>query len=348
MSTQTLPTSDTAAAVAGHKPVTHHRRIPQEAGIFLVLIAIALLFELLGWIFVGQSFLYNGRRLAIMVLQVSIIGIIAVGVTQVIITAGIDLSGGAVAALAAMVAASLAQTSDAFDPFFPGLVDLPLVIPLMAGILVGVLVGLFNGSVTAITGVPPFIPTLGMLVAARGMAVAYSEGQPIFGLSESFTAIGQGIAPVFIFLFVAVLFHILLRYTVYGRRTYAIGSNAEAARIAGINIVGHKMLVYSIAGGLSGLAGVVMASRATMGQPGMGLMYELDAISAAVIGGTSLFGGRGRITGTVIGVCILGVITSGFTFLRIDFYYQEIAKGMIIVGAVIADQVGQRRRAAAA
>jgi len=275
------------------------------------------------------------------------VSIIAIGVTQVIITAGIDLSGGAVAALAAMVAASLAQSSNAIGPYFPGLTDLPFVVPLIAGILVGVVAGIINGSITAYMGVPPFIPTLGMLVAGRGVAVLYSEGQPIFGLTESFVSIGHGAWPVFIFIIVAAISHILLKNTVYGRRTYAIGSNEEAARVSGINIKRHKVLVYSIAGGLSGLAGVVMCARATMGQSGMGFMYELDAISAAVIGESSLFGGRGRISGTVISVCILGVITSGFTFLRIDFYYQEIAKGMIIVGAVVADQYGQRRRAAA-
>ncbi|NNG03764.1 MAG: ABC transporter permease [Inquilinus sp.] len=321
------------------------RRLPADASIFFILIAIAALFEVIGWMVVGQSFLLNSRRLVIMVLQVSIVGIIAVGVTQVIITAGIDLSGGAVAALAAMTAASLAQTSGAFSPLYPGLLDLPVVVPILAGIAIGMAAGWLNGAITATTGVPPFIPTLGMLVAARGIAVLYTEGQPIFGLTPEFIAIGQGIWPVVIFLAVALLFHILLSRTLYGRRTYAIGSNEEAARIAGINIPRHKILVYTIAGGLSGLAGVVMCARATMGQPGMGLMYELDAISAAVIGGTSLFGGKGRISGTVIGVCILGVITSGFTFLRIDFYYQEIAKGMIIVVAVISDQYRQRRLA---
>lgn len=320
------------------------KKIPQEFSIFLVLIGIAALFEILGWIFVGQSFLANSKRLVIIVLQVSIIGILAVGVTQVIITSGIDLSGGSVAALAAMVAASLAQASGGFSIFYPGIVDLPVIVPILAAIGVGMLAGWLNGAITAYTGVPPFIPTLGMLVAARGIAVLYSEGQPIFGLTESYTALGQGAMPVVIFIGVAILFHILLTYTVYGRRTYAIGSNEEAARTVGIKVNRHKVLVYSIAGGLAGLAGIVMSARATMGQPGMGFMYELDAISAAVIGGTSLFGGKGRISGTVIGVCILGVITSGFTFLRIDFYYQEIAKGMIIVAAVIADQRRQGKR----
>lgn len=320
------------------------RRLPADAGIFLIMIGIAALFEVLGWILVQKSFLFNVQRLQIMVLQVAIIGILAVAVTQVIITAGIDLSGGAVAALTAMVAASFAQASGVSSPYFESVADLPFLVPLLVGIAVGCLCGVFNGSVTAYTGVPPFIPTLGMLVAARGVAVLYNEGQPIFGLTDGYTFLGKGLNPVFVFVLVAVLFHVLLTKTVYGRRTYAIGSNEEAARIAGINIARHKVLVYTIAGGLAGLAGVLLSARATMAQSGMAFMYELDAISAAVIGGTSLFGGRGRISGTVIGVLILGIITSGFTFLRVDFYYQEIAKGAIIVIAVIADQHRQAKK----
>ena len=319
------------------------RTLSPDASIFLILIAVALIFEVLGWLVMGQSFLFNVRRLEIIVLQVAIIGIIAVGVTQVIITAGIDLSGGSVVAMAAMVAASFAQASGGYSMYFDGVADLPVILPVLVGIAVGAAAGWINGSITAYTGVPPFIPTLGMLVVARGIAVLYNDGSPIIGLTDSYKAIGSGMGPVLIFVAVAVLFHILLTRTVYGRRTYAIGSNEEAARIAGINIRAHKILVYTIAGGLAGLAGVAMSARATMAQSGMGLMYELDAISAAVIGGTSLFGGRGRISGTVIGVLILGVITSGFTFLRIDFYYQEVAKGLIILAAVIADQYRHRR-----
>ena len=149
---------------------------------------------------------------------------------------------------------------------------------------------------------------------------------------------------IWLWIGVGLLMAFILHRTVFGQRIYAIGSNEEAARVAGINITRHKILVYVIAGGLAGLAGVVMAARANIGQPSMGYMYELDAISAVVIGGTSLFGGRGRMTGTVVGVCILGVIMSGFTFLRIDFYYQEIAKGIIIVVAVISDQYRQKKR----
>jgi inositol transport system permease protein len=267
-----------------------------------------------------------------------------VGVTQVIITSGIDLSGGAVLALSAMVAASFAQSADAFAPMFPQFLGSPIIIPIVVGLAVGAACGWINGAITAYTGIPSFIATLGMLVTARAVAVIYTEGQPIYSLSDSFTAIGSGAWPVLIFFIVAVIFHLLLKHTVYGKHTYAIGSNERAARVAGINVRRHKIMVYTIAGSLSGLAGVVMCARATIAQSGMGTMYELDAISAVVIGGTSLFGGRGRITGTVIGVCILGVITSGFTFLRIDFYYQEIVKGMIIVGAVMLDQRRQAQR----
>ena len=318
--------------------------LPAEASIFAVFIGIAVLFEVLGWVFVGKSFLGNLQRLEIIILQVSIFGIIAVGVTQVIITSGIDLSGGAVLALSAMVAASLAQSADAFAPIFPQFLGLPIIIPITIGLLVGATCGWINGAITAYTGIPSFIATLGMLVTARAVAVIYTKGQPVYSLSDSFTAIGAGAWPVLIFFVVAVIFHLVLKHTVYGKHTYAIGSNEKAARVAGINVRRHKIMVYTIAGSLSGLAGVVMCARATIGQSGMGTMYELDAISAGVIGGTSLFGGRGRISGTVIGVCILGVITSGFTFLRIDFYYQEIVKGMIIVGAVMLDQRRQAQQ----
>jgi inositol transport system permease protein len=319
------------------------RRWPPEAGIFLVLVGLALAFELLGWIFVHQSFLWNEQRLVVMILQVSVIGIIAIGVTQVIITGGIDLSSGSVVALTAMVGASLAQSSDAVRAVYPSLTDLPVIVPVIAGLVVGAAAGLVNGTLIAWTSIPPFIATLGVMVSARGFAKWYTRGQPVSMLTDAYAAIGSGAVPVIIFLATAVIFHIALRYTRYGKFTYAIGANTQAARVSGINVSRHLMLVYTIAGVLSGLAGVVTAARAVSGQAGMGMMYELDAIAAAVIGGASLSGGVGRITGTVIGTLILGVVTSGFTFLRIDAYYQEIVKGAIIVAAVIADQYRRRR-----
>ena len=317
---------------------------PPEASILMVLVGLALAFELLGWIVVHQSFLLNQQRLVVMILQVSVIGIIAIGVTQVIITGGIDLSSGSVVALSAMVAASLAQAGDAVRPVYPALIDLPLIVPLAAGLAVGAAAGLLNGSLIARTAIPPFIATLGVMVSARGLAKWYTRGQPVSMLTDAYSDIGSGAVPVIIFLATAVIFHVALRYTRYGKFTYAIGANPQAARVSGINVPRHLILVYTIAGTLSGLAGIVTAARAESGQAGMGMMYELDAIAAAVIGGASLSGGIGRITGTVIGTLILGVVTSGFTFLRIDAYYQEIVKGGIIVVAVIADQYRRRRR----
>lgn len=334
----------TAAVQQGAATPKRKRRFPPEANIFLVLVGIALAFEVLGWIFVGQSFLMNKQRLMVIILQVSVIGIIAVGVTQVIITGGIDLSSGSVVGMTAMIAASLAQNSSFARAVYPALTDLPVFFPVMAGLLAGLIAGVINGSLIAYTIIPPFIATLGMMVTARGISKWYTRGQPVSMLQDDYAAIGSAAWPVVIFLAVALIFHIALRYTRYGKFTYAIGANVQAARVSGINVARHLVVVYGIAGLLSGLAGVVTSARAISGQAGMGVMYELDAIAAAVIGGTSLSGGIGRITGTVIGTVILGVMTSGFTFLRIDAYYQEIVKGMIIVAAVIVDQYRQRRR----
>jgi inositol transport system permease protein len=313
--------------------VRSRRRLPPELNIFLVLIGIALVYEILGWLFVGQSFLMNSQRLTIMILQVSVIGIIAVGVTQVIITGGIDLSSGSVVGMTAMISASVAQASTWPRALYPSLTDLPAIVPIGLGVGVGLLAGFINGTLIARTKIPPFIATLGMMVSARGISKWYTKGQPVSGLSEQFT-----------FLVVALIFHVALRYTRYGKFTYAIGANVQAARVSGINVEAHLIKVYAIAGMLAGLAGVVTAARAQTAQAGMGVMYELDAIAAAVIGGTSLTGGVGRVTGTVIGTIILGVMTSGFTFLRVDAYYQEIVKGIIIVAAVVVDVYRQKGR----
>jgi inositol transport system permease protein len=332
------------ASAAAAPSSASKRRIPPEFNIFLVLIGIALVYEVLGWIFIGQSFLMNTQRLTIMILQVAVIGIIAVGVTQVIITGGIDLSSGSVVGVTAMIAASVAQASTWPRALYPALTDLPAIVPIILGLCVGLLAGLINGWLIAKTKIPPFIATLGMMVSARGLSKWYTKGQPVSGLTDQFNFIGTGIWPVIVFLAVALIFHIALRYTRYGKFTYAIGANVQAARVSGINVEAHLIKVYAIAGMLAGLAGVVTAARAQTAQAGMGVMYELDAIAATVIGGTSLAGGVGRITGTVIGTVILGVMTSGFTFLRVDAYYQEIVKGMIIVAAVVVDVYRQKKR----
>ena len=339
MTTTSSPTHSAPSVGTGAK-----FKLPQEASILLVLVGISLFFEALGWYVNGQSFIFNLERLQIIILQMSVIGIIAVGVNMVIITSGIDLSSGSVVAATAVVSASLAQVSDFPRAVFPALTDLPMVWPILAGMTVGLLIGLLNGSLIAFTAIPPFIATLGTMVAARGFAKWFTGGMPVSMLTDDFASIGSGANPVYIFLVIAAIFHIVLRYTRFGKFTYAIGANRQAARVSGINVNRHLVYIYTIAGLLSGIAGSVTAARAISGQSGMGVMYELDAIAAVVIGGTSLVGGLGRITGTVIGVLILGVMMSGFTFIRIDAYYQEMVKGAIIVAAVIADQYRNKKR----
>ena len=308
------------------------------------MIGMMLLFEALGWLFEGQTFIFNALRIKIMILQEAEIGIIAVGVTQIIIMGGIDLSSGSLVGMTAMLAASLAQSAGFTHAIYPGLTGLSPVFPVLAGLAGGLIVGMINGGFIAYTKIPPFIATLGMMVSARGVADWYTNGQPIGNLSESYAAIGSGWWPVIIFLAVAAVFHIALRYTRYGKFTYAIGANPLAARVSGINVERHILLVYTIAGLLSGLCGIVHTARAISGQAGVGVGFELDAIAAAVIGGTSLAGGVGWMTGTVIGAVILGVLTSGFTFLNVDAHYQEIIKGGVIIAAVITDQYRLRRR----
>ncbi|MCS5602636.1 MAG: ABC transporter permease [Paracoccus sp.] len=355
--------ADSSHGTGGLTFDTSKRSLPPEAGVAIALLLIVIVFELLGRLLMNDSFLFNTRenvsgifnqaRLEIIILQVSIIGIIALGVTQVIITGGIDLSSGSVVGATAMIAMSFAQVSEINGLentravfFDQGLVDLPIIVPLFVGIICGLIAGAINGLLIAYTGIPPFIATLGMMVSARGVAKWWTAGQPVSFPTESYAEIGAGMMPVVIFILLAMLFHLLLRYTVYGKHTYAIGSNEAAARMSGIKVARHKVLVYTIAGLLAGVAALVLSSKNLTAQAGMGTMYELDAIAMAVIGGVSLSGGRGSIPGTVLGALIFGVIISGFTFLRLDAYYQEMVKGAIIVGAVVLDQWRQRRSAA--
>lgn len=331
-----------------------------EWNVFTALVLIVAAFEILGRVFLGDSFLFNTRdnvdtlfneqRLQIIILQVSIVGIISLGVTQVIITGGIDLSSGSIVGATAMVAMSFAQVAmvngnpNPKAIFGPEFMDLPVIVPVLVGLAMGLAAGLINGALIAYTRIPPFIATLGMMVTARGMAKWWSKGNPISFPTEGYASIGQGLIPVFIFIGLALLFHLIMTYTKYGKHCYAIGSNEQAARMAGINVAGHKVLVYTIAGMLAAFAAVVLSSKNLTAQAGMGVMYELDAIAMAVIGGVSLQGGRGSIIGTVIGALIFGVIISGFTFLKLDAYYQEMVKGAIIVGAVVLDQWRQNKR----
>ncbi|HSV86340.1 MAG TPA: ABC transporter permease [Levilinea sp.] len=282
------------------------------------------------------------RNLLNVVRQISVIGLLGIGVTMAIIATGIDLSSGSVLALAAVVAASLAQAPDWAAAMYPGL-TLPLAVSILAGLLIGAACGFVNGALIARFRIPPFIATLGMMTVARGLALLYSDGRPVSGTHSGYNFIGQGELvgipiPILILVAVAVATHIMLNNTRFGRYIYAIGGNEQAARVSGLNIGWVKIGIYTFAGLLSGLAGIVLSARISSGQPGLGLGHELDAIASAVIGGTSFSGGVGTVWGTIIGALIIGVLNNGLDLLNVSAYWQQIVKGAIIVVAIIIDE----------
>ncbi len=297
----------------------------RKYGMLLILIGLVVLMTMLEPNFINSNNIINIVR------QMAVIGIVAIGVTMVIITGGIDLSSGSVIALTSVIVATFAQEG-----------TYPLIVALLAAIAVGVGTGVFNGFLIAKGKIAPFIVTLGMMTAARGLALLYSGGRPIGGLSDAFQFLGQGMilgipVPIIIFAIVGVISYILLNKTKFGKYVYAIGGNEQAAMIAGVNVTKVKILVYTYAGLLAGLAGMILTARIASGQPTAGTMYELDAIAAAVIGGTSLTGGIGTIGGTIIGALIIGVMNNGLDLMNVSSYWQQILKGVIITVAVYID-----------
>jgi inositol transport system permease protein len=263
--------------------------------------------------------------------QISLNGILAVGVTFVLLTGGVDLSLGSLVALTGVVAASFAH---------PG--DYPLFIPLSAGVLAGMACGAVNGVVITLGRIAPFIVTLGMMTVARGLALVISGGKPVSNMSPAMTRLGGDLfgfpIPVLVLCITAVVSWLFLKNVRLGRYIYAVGGNENAARAAGINVNAVKLFAYTICGAMAGIAGVILAARITTGQPNAGIAYELDAIAAVVIGGTSLSGGVGGIGGTILGALLMGVINNGLDLLNVSSYYQQIVKGAIIVGAVWLDR----------
>jgi putative xylitol transport system permease protein len=271
--------------------------------------------------------------------QTSINGILAIGMTFVILTRGIDLSVGSVAALAGIVAASFATTSS-----IAGMPGAPYwaVFATVIGILTGMVAGGLSGTVVSRFRVPPFVVTLGMLSIARGLTLLYSGGLPVPDLTPRFRWIGTGEffripIPIFVLLGVFAVSWWVLGRTRFGRHVYATGGNPRAATTSGISVGRVRLLVYVISGGLAGLAGIILAARTGSGLPQAGISYELDAIAAVVIGGTSLSGGIGGVTGTLFGALIIGVMNNGLDLLGVDSNYQQIFKGLMIVGAVMLD-----------
>jgi len=282
--------------------------------------------------FVSDNF-FTVNNMLNLLRQVSINGLIAFGMTFVILTGGIDLSVGSMLALGSALTAGLLTSG--IDPL----------LAIFIGLLIGLILGAINGIIITKGKVAPFIATLATMTIFRGATLVYTDGKPITGLSDSFTfeMIGKGYLfgipfPVIIMLIIFFILIFLLQNTVFGRQVYAIGGNEEASILSGIKVDRIKIWIYSLVGMLSVLAGIIMTSRLNSAQPTAGTSYELDAIAAVVIGGTSLAGGRGRIAGTLIGVLIIGVIDNGLNLLNVSSFYQQIVKGGVILVAVLLDR----------
>ena len=271
--------------------------------------------------------------------QASINGILAAGMMFVIISGGIDLSVGSIVALSGVIAASFAH---------PG--EFPFIVPLVLAIVVGGLVGLVNGIGVAYGSVPPFIVTLGTMTIVRGVALIAANGQPVFGVTDTFEALAGGFVLGFIpnlvvyFIIITLVLAFIITSTVFGRRVYAIGGNETAAKVSGINVERVKVAVYTLCGVLAGFAGILLASRIISGNPTSGQSYELDAIAAVIIGGVSMTGGAGKWYGTVIGALLIAVISNGLDILNVSSHFQLIIKGLIIIIAVLVDIKGKARQ----
>lgn len=263
--------------------------------------------------------------------------IVAVGMTMVLLTGGIDLSVGSVAALTAV-----------FSVSFMTKYNMAVVPAILLGLLIGLLCGFINGFIISKLNLPPFIVTLAMMCSARGLALVYTNGVSIPGVPKTAVVLGQGYIagvipiPVIFMIVVLVLFGFLLKKSVFSRHVYAIGGNEECARLSGISVSKVKIIVYSIAGLLSALAGIILTMRLASGQPMLGDGLEMDAIAACVLGGTSLSGGKGSLFGTIIGCLFLTVLANGLNLAGVSSYMQQFLKGIIIVAAVCMYERGKK------
>lgn len=302
---------------------------------------------------VTNDFFFTSNNIMTVGLQTSTIALIGIGATCVILTGGIDLSTGSVVALSGVAAAMIVNAG------------VPVPLGMVLGILVGGICGLINGILVTRMKLPPFIATLGMMMVARGLALYVTNAAPVSGMPESFAALGNGALfkiveeganglpkvvfagipyPVIIMIFITILFTFALTKLKVGRYIYAIGSNEEAARLSGIKTNLIKIYAYVASGLLSGLTGVILASRLVTAQPNGGVAYELDAIASAVVGGTSLMGGVGTIPGTLIGSFIIGVLRNGLNMNGVSSFVQMIVIGLVIIVAVSLDQLRQSKK----
>lgn len=310
------------------------------------LLVLVLVFSL-----TSDAFFSVGNAMTVS-LQVTTIVYLGIGATLVILTGGIDLSVGSVLALSGVVAGMLVKSG------------MPVAPAMGIGVIVGALCGAINGLCVNWLRLPPFIATLGMMLVARGVALQLTDARAISGLGEAFGALGNGTLwriekidaqgfpeivfpgipyPVLLMLVLAIAAGILLRRTTLGRHLHAVGSNGEAARLSGVNVGRVTMFAYVASGALAGLTGCVLMSRLVTAQPNEGVMYELDAIAAAVIGGTSLLGGVGTISGTLIGAFVIGILRNGLNMNGVSSFTQQIIIGLVILFTVWIDQLRNRR-----
>ena len=302
-----------------------------EYFIFVIFIIIVIGLTILKPSFITPSNLVNILK------QASINGILAFGMMFVIISGGFDMSVGSTVAFSGILAAMLGQGNN------------PLILALIAALLAGLGVGLINGVGVAVGELPPFIMTLGTMTAVRGLALLASNGKPVIGMSEPYKAIAAGsiagIPMLAIFLIIVIIIcSFVLAKTVYGRRVYACGGNLQAAKVAGINTTAIRISTFAIAGFLAGLCGFLMTSRVTIGQPTAAESYEMDAITACVVGGVSMTGGVGKPWGVVVGTLLITVIANGLDILGVSSHWQKIVKGLIIVLAVLIDVKGKSKK----
>jgi ribose transport system permease protein len=320
------------AAEARTKRMRSSAQAIQKAAAFLSLVL------MIGFFSIGSPFFMTFDNLMTVILQTSVIGILAVGVTFVIVASGIDLSLGAVLALSGMVIAKAAAGG------------LPVWLAVLCGVAVGTALGIANGVLVAKLTLPPFIATLGTMMVARGLTLVISEARPVYFLQyPSFKLISQGSLfgavpyPIIYLLAIALIASFVLRRLAVGRYIYGLGSNETAVRLSGVSVDRVKIFTYAVCGLLAGIAGVVLTARLNSAQPAAGGSYELDAIAAAVIGGTSLSGGEGTILGTIIGALIMGVLKNGLNLMNVSQFWQQVAMGVVVIGAVYLDIVRRRR-----
>jgi ribose/xylose/arabinose/galactoside ABC-type transport system permease subunit len=303
----------------------------RQLGTLIGLVVLCGVFGILNPVFL------TGPNLLNVIEQTSINAIVAVGMTFVILSAGIDLSVGSIVALAGVVLGTALQGGR------------PLPVALTLALATGLASGLVNGALISWGRLPPFIVTLGTMSIARGAALLFTEGRPVSGFAPSFRVLATGRvgfvpAPVIVMALVYLAAHFVLTRTTFGRYVYAIGGNEEAARLSGVSVRFHKTMIYGVSGLMSAIAAVILTARLNSAQPIAGMMYELDAIAATVIGGTSLMGGEGALGGTLVGALIMGALRTGLNQVGVSSFLQQIVIGGVIVVAVLLDTVLKKHR----